>query len=103
MATTPTPSAPAPAAEGAAPRATTYAVILAVSLCHLLNDVMQSLLAAIYPILAVGILALQFWQIGLLTFAFHGHGLAAAAGDRALTTDKLPDARSRCRWAWARP
>ncbi len=30
---------------------TTYPVILAVSLCHFINDVMQSVLAAIYPIL----------------------------------------------------
>ena len=30
---------------------TVFAVILAVSFCHLLNDIMQSLLAAIYPML----------------------------------------------------
>ena len=30
---------------------TTWVVILAISLCHMLNDVMQSLLAAIYPLL----------------------------------------------------
>ena len=42
---------------------TTYLVILAVSLCHLLNDVMQSLLAAIYPLLRAEF-ALAFWQIG---------------------------------------
>jgi MFS transporter, FSR family, fosmidomycin resistance protein len=88
MATTPTPSAPAPAAEGAAPRATTYAVILAVSLCHLLNDVMQSLLSAIYPILAEDF-ALQFWQIGLLTLVFQGTAslLQPIVG---ITTDRHP-------------
>ena len=44
-------------------------VIVAVSLCHLLNDVMQSLLAAIYPLLQAEF-ALDFWQIGLITLAF---------------------------------
>ncbi len=47
----------------------TYLVILAVSLCHLLNDVMQSLLSAIYPLLRAEF-ALDFWQIGLMTLAF---------------------------------
>lgn len=66
MASTQTETAPAAAAP-----TTTYAVILAVSLCHLLNDVMQSLLAAIYPILKADF-ALDFWQIGLLTLVFQG-------------------------------
>lgn len=48
---------------------TTYAILMAVSLCHLLNDVMQSLLAAIYPMLKTEF-ALDFWQIGMLTFCF---------------------------------
>jgi FSR family fosmidomycin resistance protein-like MFS transporter len=48
---------------------TTYAVILAVSFCHLLNDVMQSLLAAIYPMLKADY-GLDFWQIGSLTMTF---------------------------------
>lgn len=48
---------------------TAYAVILAVSFCHLVNDVMQSLLAAIYPMLKVDY-GLEFWQIGLLTMMF---------------------------------
>jgi len=46
-----------------------YAVILAVSFCHFLNDVMQSLLSALYPMLKADY-GLSFWQIGLLTFAF---------------------------------
>jgi MFS transporter, FSR family, fosmidomycin resistance protein len=45
---------------------TAYAVILAVSFCHLLNDMMQSLFAAIYPILQKKY-DLDFTQIGLLT------------------------------------
>lgn len=44
-------------------------IILAVSFCHLLNDMMQSLLSAIYPILKDNY-HLDFWQIGLLTFTF---------------------------------
>ncbi|MGB3388199.1 MAG: MFS transporter [Pseudaminobacter sp.] len=48
---------------------TAYAVILAVSFCHMVNDVMQSLLAAIYPMLKVDY-GLEFWQIGLLTMMF---------------------------------
>ena len=48
---------------------TVYAVILAVSFCHFLNDVMQSLLSALYPMLKEDY-GLAFWQIGLLTFAF---------------------------------
>ncbi|RUP10985.1 MFS transporter [Hyphomicrobium sp.] len=53
-----------------APMATaSLAVLVAVSFCHLLNDVMQSLLVAVYPILKHDY-ALTFWQIGLLTMAF---------------------------------
>lgn len=53
------------------PDSTVFAVILAVSLCHFINDVMQSLLAAIYPLLKDNY-HLDFWQIGLLTLAFQG-------------------------------
>ncbi len=48
---------------------TAYAIILAVSFCHMLNDIMQSLLAAIYPLLKEEF-RLDYWQIGLLTLAF---------------------------------
>jgi FSR family fosmidomycin resistance protein-like MFS transporter len=48
---------------------TVLPVIAAVAFCHMLNDVMQSLIPAIYPILKTG-LALNFAQIGLITFAF---------------------------------
>ena len=58
----------APAAGGSR---THYLVILAISLCHLINDVMQSLLSAIYPLLQAEF-ALSFAQIGLMTFAFMG-------------------------------
>ena len=48
---------------------TSWLVLLAISLCHMINDIMQSLLAAIYPLLALEF-DLSFWQIGLMTFAF---------------------------------
>jgi FSR family fosmidomycin resistance protein-like MFS transporter len=56
----------------ATPRATSdaaYLVIFGVSFCHMLNDVMQSLVTAIYPLLQAEFM-LNFWQIGLLSFAF---------------------------------
>lgn len=48
---------------------TAFAVIFAVAACHLINDIMQSLLSAIYPILKATY-GLDFVQIGLLTFTF---------------------------------
>lgn len=44
-------------------------VLIAVSLCHLLNDMMQALLPAIYPILKGGF-HLSFAQIGLITLIY---------------------------------
>ena len=46
-----------------------FPVLLAVSFCHLLNDLIQSLLPAIYPILKDGY-DLSFAQIGYITLAF---------------------------------
>lgn len=48
---------------------TAFAVIAATSFCHMLNDIMQSLLTSLYPLLKANY-ALDFVQIGLLTFAF---------------------------------
>src|ERR1700744_889982 len=48
---------------------TVYRVLVAVCVCHLLNDTMQSLLPSIYPILKTGY-HLNFGQIGLLTLTF---------------------------------
>ncbi|RVC61009.1 MFS transporter, partial [Mesorhizobium sp. M4B.F.Ca.ET.088.02.2.1] len=59
---------PAPASHTSA-QATAFTVILAVSFCHCVNDIMQSLLSAIYPLLKDNY-GLDFWQIGLLTFTF---------------------------------
>jgi FSR family fosmidomycin resistance protein-like MFS transporter len=48
---------------------TTFAIILSLSFCHLLNDMMQSLVPALYPILKDNY-ALSFSQVGLITLAF---------------------------------
>lgn len=48
---------------------TAFGILIALSVCHLLNDMMQSLLPAIYPILKASY-GLSFAQIGILTFAF---------------------------------
>jgi FSR family fosmidomycin resistance protein-like MFS transporter len=48
---------------------TVFGVIVAISFCHLLNDMMQSLLPAIYPNLKTE-LDLSFGQIGLVTLAY---------------------------------
>ena len=48
---------------------TTFAILLSLSFCHLLNDLNQSLVPAIYPILKDSY-HLDFAQIGLITLAF---------------------------------
>jgi MFS transporter, FSR family, fosmidomycin resistance protein len=48
---------------------TTFAIILSLSFCHLLNDMMQSLVPALYPILKQNY-GLTFGQVGLITLAF---------------------------------
>jgi len=65
-----------------------FLVLAALSLCHMLNDTIQSLLPAIYPVLQSNY-ALSFTQIGLLHFAFQGTAsvLQPAVG---LATDRRP-------------
>ncbi len=48
---------------------TAFAVLVALSVSHLLNDTIQSLISAVYPILKESY-ALTFTQIGLITLAF---------------------------------
>jgi len=67
--TTATSIAPPAPASLPSVQATAFTVILAVSFCHGINDIMQSLLPAIYPLLKENY-GLDFWQIGLLTFTF---------------------------------
>ena len=78
----PTPSSAASA------NSTTFAIILSLSFCHLLNDMMQSLVPALYPILKDNY-ALSFSQIGLITLAFQftASMLQPVVG---LYTDKRP-------------
>lgn len=48
--------------------ATVFPVLFAISLAHMLNDIMQSLLPAIYPLLKESF-ALSFAQVGFMTLA----------------------------------
>lgn len=48
---------------------TAFNILFTISVCHMLNDMMQSLLPAIYPILKANY-TLSFAQVGVLTFAF---------------------------------
>jgi FSR family fosmidomycin resistance protein-like MFS transporter len=67
---------------------TTFSIIIAVSVCHLINDVMQSMLSAIYPLLKANY-QLDYVQIGLLTLTFQcvASLLQPAIG---MYTDKRP-------------
>ncbi len=58
-----------PLARSAADSNTTFAILISLSVCHLLNDMNQSLVPAIYPILKASY-QLDFGQIGLITLAF---------------------------------
>lgn len=51
------------------PLTTAFTVLGALSFCHLLNDMMQSLLPALYPMLKDS-LQLDFGQIGLITLVY---------------------------------
>ncbi len=53
--------------QSAAP--TALAILVSLSFCHLLNDTIQSLVPAIYPILKTSF-GLDFAQVGLITLAF---------------------------------
>lgn len=70
------------------PESTVIPVIFAVALGHFLNDLMQSLIPAGYPLLKEN-LSLSFTQIGLITFVFQGTAsiLQPLVG---LYTDKRP-------------
>ena len=57
---------PGPASQAAT---TVFRILVAVSVCHLLNDMMQSLLPSIYPILKSSF-HLSFGQIGLLSLTY---------------------------------
>ncbi|AHI66308.1 MFS transporter [Burkholderia thailandensis] len=62
-------TSPAPAAPAAAVSRTVYPVLGAISFSHLLNDMIQSLILAIYPMLKSEF-SLSFAQIGLITLTY---------------------------------
>jgi FSR family fosmidomycin resistance protein-like MFS transporter len=47
---------------------TAFTVLAAITISHLLNDLMQSLLPAVYPILKIQF-GLDFWHVGLIALA----------------------------------
>ncbi|HEV7284228.1 MAG TPA: MFS transporter, partial [Kaistia sp.] len=59
---------PASSARGIAER-TSLGILVAISISHMLNDLMQSVIPAIYPILKAEF-TLSFGQIGLIQLAF---------------------------------
>jgi MFS transporter, FSR family, fosmidomycin resistance protein len=63
--------APAASSDGASESVerTTLRILWAISLAHMLNDICQSLLPALYPVLKAS-LRLSFADIGLITFTF---------------------------------
>ena len=65
-----------------------FGALMAASLCHFVNDLMQSLFLAAYPILKSG-LNLSFAQVGLLTLTYQATGslLQPVIG---LYTDRRP-------------
>ncbi|HEY4043872.1 MAG TPA: MFS transporter [Rhodopila sp.] len=88
--------APPVAAEAAkvSETGTTFTVLVSLSLCHFLNDMNQSLVPAIYPILKTAY-RLDFGQIGLITLAFQLTAsllqpLVGLATDRRPTPFSLP-------------
>lgn len=77
-----------PAQSQISPESTVVAIIAAVAFGHFLNDIMQSLIPAVYPLLKDE-LKLNFGQIGLITLVFQGTAsiLQPLIG---LYTDKRP-------------
>ena len=61
--------APPAEAPGAATQKTAFAILVAISFCHLLNDMVQSLIPAIYPLLKTSF-NLDFGQVGLITLTY---------------------------------
>ena len=58
-----------PAVRAPADTGTTFAILVSLSVCHMLNDLNQSLVPALYPILKTSY-QLDFAQIGLITLSF---------------------------------
>lgn len=70
----------------------TFRILVALSICHCLNDTLQSVISAVYPLFKED-LGLSFAQIGLITLVYQ----SAASVCQPLTGlffDKWPSARS---------
>ncbi len=67
---------------------TVYSILISIAVAHLLNDLLQSIIPAVYPILKQKY-ALSFTQIGLITFSYQ---MAASILQPfvGLYTDKKP-------------
>ncbi|WP_414720134.1 MFS transporter [Trinickia sp.] len=63
------PNMPAPTAAAGGIQRTVYSVLGAISFSHLLNDMIQSLVLAIYPMLKANF-SLSFAQVGLITLTY---------------------------------
>ncbi len=62
-------AAPVRVAQRGSAESTAFSILLALSFSHMLNDTMQSLMPALYPMLKNN-LALNFGEIGLIQLAF---------------------------------
>ncbi len=87
----PVPATPVqPGASSASPSKSgpVMAVLIGISVSHMLNDLMQSLLPAVYPILKANY-NLSFTEIGIIAMVFHivASFLQPLIG---LYTDKVP-------------
>ena len=82
---------------------TVLVILIAASVSHLLNDTIQSLLSAIYPVLKTSF-ALNFGQIGLITFVFQVTAsllqpLVGMTTDRRPMPYSLPIGMGASRWS----
>jgi len=68
-ATLPTPASTSAAAPPASDPSTAFKVLGAISVAHLMNDMIQSILLAIYPMLKASF-SLSFAQIGMITLVY---------------------------------
>src|SRR3954454_9009491 len=76
------------------PASAIFSVLLAVSFCHLLNDLVQSLIPALYPVLKERF-RLDFGQLGFISFTFQLpasllHPVVGMATDRRPMPYSLP-------------
>ena len=67
---------------------TTLGVLVAISAAHMLNDMMQSLAPALYPVFQRDY-GLSFFQLGMITFAFQVTASVLQPGI-GLFTDRKP-------------